>query len=298
MRPDVFIEEVIEKCDVLKRAGLWPSDTILRPRLWLQNFDGSDRFIAALLLDKFTFYNIALTEALLTASYNSIADGMEKGPSAPGREILVGSLASAALTPVRGEEPNPTDSGNTMCRMARQVLRVPETQIVEVDVALAHAYRGNTVVFIDDFVGSGDQFLKTWRRTYPNSGSFASAHAKTGFVAIYITLVSTAVGLREIHKIVPEVAVCVCHTIESESTFHGMADGNQTLQDDVAAFLRKYSPRLTPVQPYIANNPKYLMYGYKELGLLFGFQHSIPDATLPLFWSPGTNNWEPLIERR
>ena len=68
MRADIVVQEVIAKCDVLKRAGLWLPEPSMRPRAWLQNFDEEDKRLAALLLDKFTFYNSRLTDALLKAS--------------------------------------------------------------------------------------------------------------------------------------------------------------------------------------------------------------------------------------
>mgnify|MGYP003673893273 CR=1 FL=1 len=298
MRSDVFIDEVLAKCDVLKRAGLWPSEPVLRPRAWLQNFARADRQLAAFLLDKFTFYNKRFTDVLLVASYHSIGDGMPKGPSAPSSSALVHSLASAAFTPVKGERPNPTDSGYLLCRKARQLLGVPEHLILETSDALDHAYRGDTVVFLDDFVGSGDQFLKTWGSEDKTGRSFELAESKTGFVAIYVTLVTTDFGLCNINKHAPEVAVCATHILEAKSTINGLTASNPGLQIEIDDLLTRYSSSLCPTENYIATNPGYLTHGYKNRGLMFGFEHSIPDATLPIFWSPGTNNWEPLIERK
>lgn len=298
MRSDLLIAEVIAKCDVLKRAGIWPSESVLRTRAWLQNFEETDRNIAAFLLDKFTFYNKELTDALFVSSYHSIGDGLPKGPAAPSGEQLIKSLASAVFTPVRGENPNPTDSGYFLCRMARQLLAVPESMIVETSKALEHACNGGTVVFIDDFIGSGDQFLHTWNFKDVSNTSFKSvAQSEKGFVAIYLTLVATDFGLEKINSDAPNVAVCMTHIIEQKSTIKGLIIENPSMKDAIEAFLTKYASRLCPKESYMLNN-NYLVYGYKERGLLFGFEHSIPDATLPIFWAPGINKWESLIERK
>lgn len=297
MRADTQIQEILAKCDILKRAGLWPSEPTLRPRAWLMNFDEQDAYVAAFLLDKFTFYNRVLTDSLLVASYNSIGDGMPKGTSAPLGNDLVAALGSAILTPVKGERPNPTDSGYLLCRKARQLLHLNDSFILDTDEALQHAYAGNTVVFIDDFVGSGDQFLYTWQTTDKVGRSFEKASDISGFTAIYVTLVTTDFGLDNINISAPKVAVCATHVIENKSTLQGVLDSNPSMKLPILRFLSKYSTRLTPAEPYIANNANYLMFGYKKRGLMFGFEHSIPDATLPIFWSPGSNNWEPLIER-
>lgn len=297
LRADTQVQEILSKCDILKRAGLWPPEPKLRPRAWLRNFDDSDAHIAAFLLDKFTFYNKSLTDALLVASYNSIGDGMAKGPSAPQWAELVASISSAVLTPVRGENPNPTDSGYFLCRSARQLLHLNDSFVLDSDAALDHAYQGGTVIFIDDFVGSGDQFVSTWNMLDKQSRSFADAHSKTHFTAIYVTLVTTDFGLIKINNCAPSVAVCATHILERKSTIEGVMDSNPSWKSPILQFLAKYTPRLTPTEPYIANNQNYLMFGYKTRGLMFGFEHSIPDATLPIFWSPGRDNWEPLIER-
>ena len=297
MRADTQVQEVMSKCEILKRAGLWPPEPKLRPRAWLKNFDNSDAHIAAFLLDKFTFYNKALTDALLVAAYNSIGDGMTKGPSAPSGMDLVASISSAVLTPVRGETPNPTDSGYFLCRSARQLLHLSDSFILESDAALNHAYTGNTVIFIDDFVGSGDQFVSTWKMVDKQGRSFADAHSKTNFTAIYVTLITTDFGLAHINNCAPSVAVCATHILERKSTIEGVMHSNPSWKNPILKFLAKYTPCLTPTEPYIANNTSYRMFGYKNRGLMFGFEHSIPDATLPIFWSPGHDNWEPLIER-
>lgn len=296
LRSDIVIEEALAKCDVLKIAGIWPPEPKMRPRAWLQNFDPRDRPLAAFLLDKFSFYNGRLTDLLLIASYNSLGDGMPKGPNAPSREILIQAISSAVFTPVKGEHPNPTDSGYLLCRKARQLLGIPEEYIVDTSEALKHAYTGKPVVFIDDIVGSGDQFLNTWTMNDLNGQSFKEAQRKTGFVAIYITLVTTKVGLDKIYRDAPEVAVCAAHVLEKKSTIYGI-DSDPELIKKIEAMLAKYSSRLTPKEDYIANNQSYLTHGYKNVGLMFGFEHSIPDSTLPIFWSPGAGDWEPLIER-
>jgi hypothetical protein len=232
----------------------------------------------------------------MVSAYHSIGDGLLKGPSAPPASDLLHALASAVFSLVTGERPNPTDSGYLLCRKARQLLGIPENLIVDTGTALAHAYNGRPIVFLDDFVGSGDQFLNTWQRVTPQ-GSFEDAKAKSGFVAIYITLVTTDWGLKNIHNSVPDVAVCAAHVLKSKNTVANLVRGRNASATEIRTFLSKYAQRLAPKEEYIANNPAYLMYGYKKRGLLFGFEHSIPDATLPIFWSPGNDNWEPLIER-
>lgn len=289
--------ETLEKCEALKLAGIWPSGSKMNARSWLNNFDENDRPIAALLLSKFTYYNQEQSDALLVAAYNSIGDGLPKGPKAPNSTELIKALDDAVLTMVSGENPNPTDSGFLYCRKARQVLHISESLQKDPVEALLHAINGGTVVFIDDFIGSGDQFLKHWEREYRTEPprSFKEVQEVNGFTAIYITLVSTDYGLGEIHKKSPQVAVCSTHIIGEKSTLFGLDEYGYG-KIDIDNFLNKYSSRLEPDDGYMTH-PLYLKFGYKMRGLLLAFEHSVPDATLPIFWSKGTGNWRCLVER-
>jgi hypothetical protein len=296
MREDVYIEEVISKCEAFKKANIWPTEQILKPRTWLNNFDNnSDKYIAAVLLNHFIFYNEQLTNRLLKSSFESICDGYPKGPNSLSPNILLDALKNAVYTLVEGERPNVTDSGYIMCRKARQLLNIPETFIVNISDAQSHASRGGTVVFVDDFIGSGDQFMTTWEKSVDNI-SFKNLQLSTNFVAIYVALVSTHTGLNRIRSEAPSVAVCLTHVLNEDVTFRTIGVGTP-LQNSIVEFLKKYSNSLTPREDYMARNSAWKAFGYKEKGLLLGFSHSIPDATLPIFWSPGIGNWEPLIER-
>ena len=296
MRVDVYVKEVIARCEALKRAGMWLSEPAIRPRAWIENFEDTDKKVAAQLLERFVFYNQRLTDSLLTASFNSMSDGLDKGPSAPSKDQLLQALPNAIFTPVSGETPNPTDSGYFLCRRTRQVLNVDEALIKATPEALKAAATGLPIIFVDDFIGSGDQFLTTWQDS-SSGDSFEEIQKKVGFIAIYVSLVGTDTGIANIFKAAPTVAVCVNHKIDSRGTLWGIRNKNPPLYQQIDLFLRKYVPRLTPLDAYM-HKGDYLLYGYKDRGLFFAFEHSVPDATLPIFWCRGTNNWEPLIERK
>ena len=295
MRVDVYIKDVLARCEALKRAGMWLSEPTIRPRAWIENFDDCDKILAAQLLERFVFYNQKFTDSLLTTSFYSIADGLKKGPSAPAREQLLQALPNSVFTPVSGETPNPTDSGYFLCRRARQVLNVDEGKIKNANDALKAASNGQPVVFVDDFIGSGDQFLSTWKDSRTGE-SFEKIQSKVGFAAIYVSLVGTEVGIVNIGNHAPSVAVCVTHKIDDRGTLWGLRASNPSLYSQIDVLLKKYKSRLTPHDAYM-HQQNYLMYGYKHRGLFFAFEHSVPDATLPIFWCRGTNSWEPLIER-
>ncbi|MBU2886409.1 hypothetical protein KO507_11605 [Gilvimarinus agarilyticus] len=270
----------------------------MKPAAWLRNFEKADQKLAATLLDRFVFYNSDATDMLLKASWRSIADGLPKGPSAPGRSQLLAALKYANFVPVHGEAPNPTDSGYLFCRKARQILGIPECRFSSPEEALEGAKQGVPVVFLDDFVGSGDQFIETWQRAIGDEGmAFMDVYHNTPFPCIYLNLVTTDYGLEAIKLAAPNVALCSTHILTEKSTIQGLIRENIFEEEELNNFLTKYTSRLRPEEDYIAQNLSYRKWGYKNRGLMLGFEHSIPDATLPIFWSPGDDGWEPLIER-
>ncbi|WP_409424609.1 MULTISPECIES: hypothetical protein [unclassified Pseudoalteromonas] len=286
MRSDIYINEVVSKCEVLVKSGLWDDHEKLRVRGWLNNFDEVDKYIAAKLLDRFIYYSNKHTDALLKAAYNSIGADQDKS--------LCNMLDDVIFTPVTGEEPNPTDSGHLICRKVRQLFNIPEAQIVDQPTALAFAKQGKTIIFLDDFVGSGQQFEKTWIRGI-DGDSFKKLNSHTNFNAIYLTILSTEIGKKHIESVAPQVKLLMAHVITDNYKVQNINFGDIT-QNQISAFLMKYAPRLTPREQYMQNlNSK--MYGFTLKGLLFSFEHSVPDATLPIFWSPGNDGWIPLIER-
>lgn len=75
MRVDVYVKDVLARCEALKRAGMASNQRSVREH-GIENFEDADKKVAAQLLERFVFYNQRLTDSLLVASFNSgIADG-------------------------------------------------------------------------------------------------------------------------------------------------------------------------------------------------------------------------------
>lgn len=294
MRRDVYINEVLSKCKVMKTCGLWTKEPKIRPRAWLGNFDETDKEIAAILLDNFIYYNAEHTDALLKSAYHSISTVFSGRQEKPVADIL----DDFVFTIVTGENPNLTDSGHHFIRRLRQLFQIPEAKIVNFKEAIGQAKLGKNVIFIDDFVGSGEQFCTTWKRSVEGfETSFDELSQNENFLCIYVTLIATEDGLDRIQGLSPKLKVVTAHTLSSSSTIEGISQRKVT-QLGLELFLAKYSKKLLPQEEHIADNPEYIMKGYRNIGALIGFEHGVPDASLPIFWSPGVDdNWIPLILR-
>jgi len=265
----------------------------------MNNFDEEDRIAAAMILDHFVFISTTAVEAMLTATYRQLRNSIfSRMPNS----AAIDYVNNMVFTSVAGEDPNVTDSGNLMCRKLRQVLALPDSRFVEPHEALNAAVSGKAVVFVDDFLGSGSQFLSSWRREYVKSGDRSFRHLfECGQLRThYIVLIATQDGIDRLRSDIDGLAVTTAHVVDESLSVKALP-WNPLLPDgfdpriEIPAFLEKYSRELQ-LDHYL-DNAECRKYGYNSSGLLLAFEHSTPDATIPLLWAQGSPNWTPLIRR-
>jgi hypothetical protein len=266
---------------------------------WLANFERSDRAVAALLLDNFIYYSSRATDRLLVAAFETLT---RTPPSSP-RYRAPDFLDAAIFTLVRGETEKITDSGFYVSRRVRQVLEIDDSRFLSTSAALAAARSGAPVVFLDDFAGSGDQFVKTWATSFDGLPSFATVHAASPFPCVYVNIFSTRDAANRIQFHTP-VHVHAAHILDVSYTYMGLPARQPTPHFDqpvprVSDLLTRYAQRLEFLgdDAYMTHDPDWRVLGYRNQGLLVGFEHSIPDGTLPLLWATSRAGWAPLVKR-
>ena len=147
------------------------------------------------------------------------------------------------------------------------------------------------IVFVDDFVGSGDQFISTWNRIPSNQyESFRTLATGSQAKFYYCPAFCTQPGLDSIKSNCPEVSVNPGVLIPDN--YGALAPDSivwpSQLRSTAENFLHSASTR--------AGIPENLWRGYASLGLTIAFEDSVPDATLPIiYWEK--NGWHPLMRR-
>lgn len=302
MRQDLYVDAVLKKCDALKRAGLWAAEPKVRPKAWLGNFERDEQLTAAVLLDHFVYYSATCVDRLLATGFRNLRDELvaEHGYTEAGK-----LLERAVFTRVESETPNPTDSGNLFCRKARQILSIPERRVMEPREALYAASEGEPVIFVDDFLGSGDQFINTWTSDYYNKAphSFEKALVSKPFLPIYLVLLASEKGLGRVKADAPQVKITATHVVTNDYSVKNISKKLllptvPDLEQRIEQLIAKYAPKL--VVPSYMNQQKWRSLGYHELGFLIAFDHSTPDASLPILWadeSSEASEWTPLVKR-
>lgn len=297
MRSDLII---LDNCDALSRNGFWPRMPLeIDPRGWLDNFSSSEMGVALALLESFIYLNEESTTKLLTSAFRGLGNS-RLGNSYAGAHVTLSAWnrlrADMIVTYPTGEEPNASDSGHLFVRRARQVLGVDETQIVEPSraVELLSSHPETPLVMIDDFAGSGDQFLKTWRRIYPTSAgnhSLASMSLSQQLDVYYVVPVITWMATQRITHVAPSVSICSGHSLSAR---YSVTDPRSVvvppeLRSQVEQVVRTASARAGITDAWAL--------GYGNLALTLAFSHSVPDATLPIFWHE-SDSWKALVPRR
>lgn len=296
-----YIDErqVLEACDRLVDFAAWPR-TKVDYRAWLGNFDQADRPFAVIMLSRFTFLSHQLVDQLFIAAFQNISnligrpqDSFDERSAAWRRyceEVIV--------VPVMGENPNPSDSGWGFARKARQLLLISEDRLLSPGQAVLAmiANPNRPVVFVDDFVGSGAQFLRTWRRMHasPLGPQSIGSLSHPGPIH-YCTVMMTEYGQDRLRREAPGVRLVTGNLIPRNHNFacFGSAMWPKTLNIRGAALARRIGAQLGFTE---CDGSLRDWRGFHRLGLGIAFEDSVPDANLPLFFSDA-NGWRPLVLR-
>ena len=302
-----YLHRITLKGEALARAGIWPSNDPgrVRPNPWLGNFTAADQPIAAALVDVFVYFPDAHVHQLmcraLTRLFQSFAGTDRSCENRKHR--IVDHLSRTLFVPVEGEVPSPADSGNYMCRVVRQTLELSDSSVATPTAALTQYIADDKIiVFVDDMVGTGNQMRKTWHRPYTTNDptSFQHAYERVQRGCYYICLACSAKGRTCITSL-PGIELIAAHNLAERDHYHAalarVSDhpAGSGLQPAVDVLLAKYATQL--ILPSYMEESGFLRRGFGNLGLTLGFQHCMPDPTLPIYWASGPESWTPLSKR-
>ena len=283
--------------------SLWPSQpSDIDPKGWLDNFRPvRDREIARELLGSFIFINAKQTESLFISAFHAISSEiipMSERADAQTKAWQDFRKSAAFSFPTAGTF-DPAASGSIFLRMARQKLRIDESQLFTPDTLVSHVEGSQmtNIVIVDDFAGSGEQFISTILRDYENSlGAKRSLKSLLDSGRInklyYIPLVCTTTAKITIQNDLKLVKLRPAHILPPSYQIRPKWGETSLVPPNMVGeiddFLARYAAH--------AGYPVEQRFGYNDLGLALAFEHSIPDNTLPIFWSEN-ENWKPLRRR-
>ena len=285
----------MEKIEYFSDIQLWPRT--VQPTRWLDNFSDCERPYAVHLLNAFAHFNQDIVNQLFVSAFQLLS--CEVLPAGSHLDVAIQTWTDfrnrVLITPVYGENPSPADSGYRYASKARDLLDIPQSQLATHEDALSSVVSDPTlpIIFVDDFVGSGQQIIRHWGRQVTVSGtelSFLSLAARGGMApAYYCCALATEYGVGRISSaglpltvragnIIPENASAVAFdSLVWPTSEH--ANGVEFLDSANA-------------RAGITTNAT----GFHDLGLTIGIEGRVPDATLPIFlWDQ--DDWIPLFRK-
>ena len=159
-----------------------------------------------------------MTDALLRSAVQIYFSAAAKNRPAGIRNID-DYIRETAFVICEGERPRPTDSGHIFARKLRDRFGIPEDQIFRPRFALEQRSMFSRFVFIDDFAGSGNQFIETWRTKHNVSGtqmSYADLSKQSKLVFAYCCCIATTKAREAVELEAPSVALCPAHQLTAE----------------------------------------------------------------------------------
>jgi hypothetical protein len=283
----------------------------MKPEQWLKNFKGDEEEeIAYDLLKNFMYFPKPMTRELLRSAMRKITPRVIdfNGSAADAKALWATISRRLFVIPVRGETPSPADSGFHYARLARDTFGLRDEQLPDFPQILLplqdkHADgTPNIVVFVDDFIGSGSQFIEMWYRPFTTpAGTILSCNtvAATGNTKFfYCPLVATSYGMEAIRdECGGGITLCPAHILSPEyNALHPNSRvwTNEAMREKGQVVLKQIADRV-PMPDSSGGDPDDWK-GFHELGLNLVLNDAMPDACLGVFRF-NQNDWYPLFHK-
>ena len=255
-------------------------------RQWLSQFDEAapDRYLAGYLLKKMRFVSFEEFEKWIQ---DAISELIQEITESDGR-------VSIAIFPVRkptahkfNEDKEPKAANDSSGRIGHSLKNIERAlpKYVEVsprDNSMSER-RVRHIIFVDDFIGTGNRFIKSWRSTVSRR---IKSWCSRGWCKIW--LLSFAGHTSGIRHISNQIRALDASNIRVNLVIDKhIVHQHRSLQN----LLHRYGERIE--KPSIK-------FGYGKLASPIVFQHGCPNNTPGVFWShrKGQKGWNPLFPER
>ena len=297
---DVFISQILDRCEDLIYAGIWEGLDTIRLHTWMNNFKTStERYFAACVLDALIYRSEKQTAAMMRQLFQRCIPDILR--LAPPRFTMETDWYQQLRLPMHVKDPHirivpvikstdpPTKSGPLVCRFYRRLLKLNQAFMIwPWQIDFAKTIGVNAFLFVDDFLGTGDQFSEFMTH-------FSINDKLVNTDAIYAPLVAHEKGINDLRKSYPEILICAVEILSERYNLFAKDSLWFQDKDNINTPLSAYTfyNNLVIDRNLPISNHKT---GYGNFAIAYGFEHATPDNCLPILWIR-TKNWEPLLER-
>lgn len=290
-----YFSEMRERCETLISAGIWNIKSV-RLRAWLKNFDSPEaQYLCAHLLDALSFRNHDMTTSLCDYAANVIFPNIiSKYPESIdkwSKKLLAGRPCDICFVAVEGVGKGtrkPAKSGQLVLRQYERSEVVNKVHFVDADalINLVQKRGYKTVVFIDDFCGTGTQFKEFF-------DYFEYDLLPAEITKIYIPFSAHQCGIDNLRDAIPSLKLHPVEKLSEDNNFFFERNGtfrgdgrnsSQSMREFYLTFLE--SKGLKTETPF----------GFGDLALSWAYFFSTPNNILPIYYQENSN-WQKLLKR-
>lgn len=285
-----YYADIKDRCRNLISTRIWNGIEHDKLNAWLKNFrTDREKYISACLLDSLMYRSSSKTKALIYNLFNVVLPNYTRINPTP-----IGSIKNwfdllsdqedplIRLVAVMTDHDTPIKSSSQVLRLLSKEFSINSSWIIHPNkIRYYSKTETKTFVFIDDFLGSGDQFAEIV--------SEYDLHNLSAYV-LYAPLVAHEVGIEKIHKDfqnrIPIVA--------SENLTRSMNFFDTYFNKDADLARQFYIQMFKNRGINYSKDEDY--FGHGNLQLAYSFELGCPDNTLKVFWLKH-ENWNPLFDR-
>jgi hypothetical protein len=295
----IYIASIIERCEDLIYHGIWNGIHITRFRGWLSNFTTEEeRYFAACILDFLIFRSEDQTVAMLKQLLQRILPDLHRNNPMPlsgfinfeNRLIVRPDNREPGIrlvTVLRRSDPH-SKSSPTIARLLKRRLSIDEDYIIKPKQIKKYiTKRVKVFIFIDDFLGTGDQINK-----FINEENLEPLF-KTCYFA-YTPLTAHCKGIDKLNKTHPNLRVSAVEILDkSHSLFQDICSCFDDSLNNPSCAESFYSYLIRKKNLNIYRSQRR---GWGNLQLAYAFSHAVPNNCLPILWW-SKDSWRPLFDR-
>jgi len=291
----IYARDVFERSRNFVTYRLW--DGLERHRLdaWINNFKtDEERYFAAKILDALIYRSRAQAVAMMREMFQrKIPDLQRRRKISPELSKVYSALKgekdpNLRIVPVLAPADPPTKSGYLVGRSLRRSLGFSNSWIVNGTRVPKLLASGRTIIFFDDFLGTGNQFTKFVRSRR------LEASVESG-QCIYASLTAHKRGLSKIRKIYPNLHLVTVEVLNNNHALFDAEGGSFPDSENTAATARCFYYEFLRKRRIGAKKRTRL--GFGSLELLYAFEDAVPNNSLPILWWPQSDSWRPLFDR-
>ncbi|GAB4026381.1 phosphoribosyltransferase-like protein [Spirosoma gilvum] len=286
-----YYNAIIERSRRLIKFNIWQGITSEELSIWLKNFhNDEEKFFSACLLDSLIYRSKAQTLSLIYDLLNRVIPNklffnQKKLYEKVDFPMCMNKYDDPyiRLVSVRRAGDPPSKSSAEILRYMKNKFGVNSKWMIEISEVKKEISNGvEAFIFIDDFLGTGEQFCKMFSAEYSSLLDYS--------YFLYSPLVAHENGIDAINRHVKNVEVCSVEYLSSKNSFF-VNYFNDTYNKETDG--KKFYENMLNDRAFAISSSE--MYGYGDLELSYGFEHGTPDNTLPVF-SYSDTDWKPLIK--